>query len=100
MPVRKRRIKTHRGAPWTTTEIKQLGKTPDSALARQPAPLKFVQQLFPPRLRHLHSLLHVLLQYHFISRCHIHRSRYTTTFMTPADRGATRYAYFSGAETS
>jgi len=32
MPTSK---KTRRGAPWTQAEIKQLGRTPDAALARR-----------------------------------------------------------------
>lgn len=36
MPVAtKKRIKRRWGAPWTSAELKRLGKTPDSALARR-----------------------------------------------------------------
>jgi hypothetical protein len=59
------------------------------------APLKLVQQLFPPFLGRLHPSQHVLFQNHFIGRCHIHRSCYATTLMTSLNRGAPRDAYFS-----
>ena len=61
--------------------------------SRQAAPLKFVQQLFPPFLRRLHPSQHILFQNHFIGRCSIHRSRYATTLMTSGDSGARRDAY-------
>src|SRR5580692_8538700 len=35
MPDKKSKIRSRRGAPWTIAEVKQLGKTPDSVLARR-----------------------------------------------------------------
>lgn len=35
MTTRKSRIRTRRGAPWTIAELNQLGKTPDSVLAKR-----------------------------------------------------------------
>jgi hypothetical protein len=48
----------------------------------QAAPLKFVKQLFPPRLWRLHPPQHILFQNHFTGWDRIHRSRCATTLMT------------------
>src|SRR5664279_3524952 len=47
--------------------------------------------------KRLHPPQHILFQNYFSGRCRIHRSHYATTFMTSADSGAWRDAYFRDA---